>query len=195
MPAASAASSLVVTPTGEVYQNNTTSVEGQIFRVGITAANRPAGTEAALRLTTAMGDAPNGAPNFINSITGATIQTNVSAPAGQGAPARTTDQILLQPGVYQIQVRLVGQFGAANISNGLSIKCIVNNNEYSLTNNSFDQASATTFNFNDLINITGSAQPVDFTIIPLISNFSSASSATPGTGNSWRSLMIITRLK
>lgn len=44
-----------------------------------------------------MGNAPNGAPNFINAIVGSSINAAVSATAGQGSPARTTDQIVLQP--------------------------------------------------------------------------------------------------
>ncbi|MFP3570295.1 hypothetical protein, partial [Paraburkholderia sp. SIMBA_030] len=92
----------------------------------------------------------------------------VGATAGQGSVARTTDQITLQPGVYKLQVRLVGNFANASASNTLFLKAIVNNNEYSLINAAINSNLTSVFYFDDYINITGaSAQTVDFSISPV----------------------------
>lgn len=181
-------------------KNNMVSVEGQILRIGLNAVTYTTTSEIGLRFnlndsTTEMGNAPNTAPNFINTIVGATINEGVSVTAGQGSPARTADQILLQPGIYKIQVRLVGNFAATNSLNNLFLKSIVNNNEYSLVNFTNNSNQTTTYYFDDFINITGAAQTVDFTILPGTNTFTTASSQTPGTGNSYRSLILIQKLR
>ncbi|MEI7489075.1 MAG: hypothetical protein WCJ72_17030 [Chryseobacterium sp.] len=136
LPTNTATTSLVIDANGDIYKNNTVSVEGQILRIGLNAATYATTTEVGLRFNsndtaTEMANAPNSAPNFINTIVGGTINAGVAATAGQGSPARTADQILLQPGIYKIQVRLVGSFAAASALNNVFVKSIVNNNEYS----------------------------------------------------------------
>ncbi|RKE77172.1 hypothetical protein [Chryseobacterium sp. AG363] len=198
LPVNTGSNSLVVDNNGDVYKNNTISVEGQILRIGLNSSTYVAGVEGALRFNSndsaaEMGNAPNGAPNFINTIVGATITDNVSAPAGLGSPARTTDRITLSPGIYKIQVRLVAT--VASGSPATFIKCIVNNNEYSLVNSSSGSSSPSVHYYDDYINITGGAQTIDFSILPLASNLTISSSGSPGSGNSYRSLVLIQRLR
>lgn len=200
LPTNTAATGLVIDTNGDIYKNNTVSVEGQILRIGLNAVTYTTTGEVGLRFnsndsTAEMGNAPNSAPNFINTIVGATINDGVTATAGQGSPARTADQILLQPGIYKIQVRLVGNFAATSSLNNLFLKSIVNNNEYSLVNFTNNSNQTTTYYFDDFINITGAAQTVDFTILPGTNTFTTASSQSPSTGNSYRSLILIQRLR
>nr|WP_315035681.1 hypothetical protein [uncultured Chryseobacterium sp.] len=200
LPNGASSSGLVIDTNGDIYRNNTISVEGQILRIGLNAVTYNAGTESALRFSanddaTEMGNAPNSASNFINTIVGATITDNASAAAGQGSPARTTDRVTLQPGVYKVQVRLVGSFASASGTNSIFIKSIVNNNEYSLVNQANTSNQAGAYYFDDYINITGGAQTVDFTVSATSSNFLVASNETPGTGKSYRSLVLIQRLR
>ncbi|MFP3598637.1 hypothetical protein [Chryseobacterium sp. SIMBA_029] len=203
LPANTSSTGLVIDTNGDVYRNNTTSVEGQILRIGLngTTYTTLAG-QAALRFNTnddatEMGNAPNAAPNFINTIVGATISDGVSPGAGtNGSFARTTDQINLPPGVYKVQVRLVGSFTSASANNNIFIKAIVNNNEYSIINGSNNSSQASVYYFDDYINITGAtSQTLDFSIQPGNSSFTVSSSASPGTGNSYRSLILIQRLR
>ncbi|WP_312396691.1 hypothetical protein [Chryseobacterium sp.] len=200
LPTNTASTGLVIDANGDIYRNNTVSVEGQILRIGLNAATYAVGVEAGLRsnqnnTSALMANAPNGAPNFINTIVGATIASGVSVAAGQGSPARTTDQITLQPGTYKVQVRLVGNFASTSSANSVFLKSIVNNSEYSLVNFTNNSNQTTTYYFDDFINITGTAQTVDFTISPGTNTFTTASQQTPGTGNSYRSLILIQRLR
>ena len=199
LPANTSSSGLVINANGDIYQNNTVSVEGQIIRIGIDAGTYTT-AEAPLRFgsndsAAEMGPAPNGAPNFINTIVGATITDNVSLAIGTGSPARISDQITLQPGIYKVQVRLSGNFAAASANNLIFIKGIVNNNEYSLINVSNPGSQISTYYYDDYINITGSPQTVDFTLFPSGNNFTVASATAIGGGNSDRSLILIQRLR
>lgn len=200
LPVGTASTGLVIDNNGDVFRNNTISAEGQILRMGLNANTYNINTEAPLRFNShdtsaEMGNAPNSAPNFINTIVGLNINAGVTVGAGQGAPSRTTDQILLQPGIYKVQVRLIGTFGSVSSSNSVFLKSIVNNSEYSFTNFTVNPNQITTFFFDDYINITGTAQPLDFTISPSVNNFTTVASASPGTGNSYRSLILIQRLR
>lgn len=201
LPNDQSATGLVVNSEGDIYKNNTTSVEGQILRLGINFQNYEASDpERSLRFSVHnsaqdMGNAPNGAPNFINSIVGSTIVEDISVPAGAGLPARITDQIILQPGVYKILLRVVGNFSNETNTNALFIKCIVNNNEYSIINNAENTRLEKTYYFEDYINITDGPQPIDFTIKADGSRFTIKSYGSPGVGNSYRSLLLIQRLR
>lgn len=200
LPANTTSTGLVIDANGDIYRNNTVSVEGQILRLGLNGVTYTTAGEVGVRFNlndtaAEMGNAPNGAPNFINAIVGSSINAAVSAAVGQGTPARTTDQIVLQPGTYKVQVRLVGNFGAISSANALFFKSIVNNNEYSLVNFTNSSNQTTTYYFDDFINITGSPQTVDFTISPSTNSFTISSNASPGTGNSYRSLILIQRLR
>lgn len=191
---------LVMDSNGDIYKNNTVSVEGQIIRIGLNGATYGTTSESALRFSAndtaaEMGNAPNNASNFINTIVGSNITDGVNTSAGQGSPARTTDQITLQPGVYKIQVRLVGSFGGTSNNNNIFLKSIVNNNEYSLVNLTNPTTQTQTYYFDDYVNITGGAQTVDFSILPTTNSFTISSNLSPGTGNSYRSLFLIQRLR
>lgn len=200
LPSGASSSGLVIDTNGDIYKNNTISVEGQILRIGLNSATYNSGSELALRFSanddaTEMGNAPNAASNFINTIVGSVITDGATAAAGQGSPARTTDRVTLQPGVYKIQVRLVGSFAATSSTNSIFIKSIVNNNEYSLVNHANTSNQTGTYYFDDYINITGGAQTVDFTVSAGSNNFVVSSNETPGTGKSYRSLLLIQRLR
>lgn len=203
LPVNTASSGLVIDTNGDIYKNNSVSVEGQILRVGINSAtyNITAGSESSLRFNsedsaTEMGNAPNTAPNYINTLVGAVITDGVSVAAGTGTVARTTDQITLPVGVYKVQVRLVGSFnGFAGTSTTLFLKTIVNNNEYSLVNYSNPTTSPSVFYYDDYINITGSPQTLDFSISPSGNTFTTTASNSVGGGNSFRSLILIQRLR
>ncbi|WP_128331064.1 hypothetical protein [Apibacter sp. HY039] len=200
LPVTSSASGLVIDENGDVYKNNTVSVEGQIIRIGVNKTTYAVNTESALRFSdhstsVQMRNAPNGAPNYINTITDAYFITSDTLTAGIGSPSRVTDRIVLHPGVYKIQVRLTGNFTTGTSSNAMFLKCIVNNNEYSLVNLSTVSVQASTYYYIDYINITERDQPVDFTLAPSGSSFVTNSSATPGQGYSYRSLILIQRLR
>jgi hypothetical protein len=195
----SSSTGLVIDANGDIYKNNTVSTEGQILRIGVNGATYTSGSEAGLRFntdndSTEMGLAANGASNFINTITGSSLLENVTLAAGLGTTSRTTDRIILQPGVYKIQVRLGGTFASQNNANQINIKCVVNNNEYSFTSFSNPGTALGTYYFDDYINITGSAQSVDFTIYPT-NDFSTISRGAVGTAQIYRSLILIQRLR
>lgn len=203
LPAGTATNTLVIDNNGDVYKNTTVSVEGQILRIGLNAQLYTAGSEVALRFNNndsaaEMGNAPNSAPNFINSIVGATITDGVVVPSGNGVPARTTDQITLPMGVYKMQLRVVGNFpSVADVNNNASFKCIVGNNEYSLIAIVIPGTTQVMTNyFEEYINITAATQTLDFTIIPSVNTFGIADKGSPaGGGNSYRSLLTIQRIK
>ncbi|WP_050009461.1 hypothetical protein [Flavobacterium sp. B17] len=195
----SSSTGLVIDANGDIYKNNTVSTEGQILRIGVNAATYTAGSEVGLRFNTdndaaEMGLAANGASNFINTITGSSLLENVTLAAGLGTTARTTDRIILQPGVYKVQVRLGGNFVSQNNANQINVKCVVNNNEYSFTSFSNPGIALGTYYFDDYINITGSAQSVDFTLYST-NDFSTISKGGVGTAQIYRSLILIQRLR
>ncbi|OCA76615.1 hypothetical protein BBH99_02565 [Chryseobacterium contaminans] len=186
---------LVINPaTGDVYANNIQSVAGQIIRLGINATSY--NSESGLRFNlnsndTQMGTAPNLAPNYINKIIGSTISTGVAVPAGTGAPARTTDRILLPIGVYRVTVRLV----YSGIGSTFFIKSIVNGSEYSLIRVT-GSSSVTTALYEDFINITDTAQYLDFTIAPeSFGTLTVIDRVAAGTGQSYRSVILVERLR
>jgi hypothetical protein len=201
LPANAPSTGVVIDANGDVYKNNTTSVEGQILRIGVNGATYNTGSEVGLRFfsvdnATEMGNAPNTAPNFINTIVGATIADGATPGAGTGTVSRTTDQITLPVGVYKVQVRLVGNFnGFGSNSNTLFLKAIVNNNEYSLVNYSNSTPSTSIFYYDDYINITGGPQTVDFSISPSTNSFTTTGSVGVSGANSFRSLILIQRLR
>lgn len=199
LPASTASNALVIDASGNVYKNNVESVAGQIIRVGLNAQTLNTTTEVPIRFNTSivpgMGNAPNGAPNFINTIVGSSIITASTVGAGIGTPARTTDRIQLPVGIYKITARLVVNYSGLGNGGTFFLKCTVNNNEYSLINFSHSGNNTTNLNFEDYINITGSSQYVDFTGAADFNNMTISSSASPGTGNSYRSLILIERLR
>ena len=203
---------LVIDNSGNVGKTTVENVAGQVIRLGFNASNyfentsNPALAEAALRFdanasAALMGSAPNGAPNFINTITGSSIATGqaVAANAANGTPARTTDQITLPAGVYRVTVRLNGAYfvnaAAGTVRSGF-VKFIVNNNEYSLveTLNAYDNGITIHSEVSDYLNLTGAASTVDFSV-RFLRNFSLIDRLSPGTGNSYRSLLLIERVR
>ena len=200
---------LVIDNAGNVGKTTVENVAGQIIRLGFNAASyfennsNPANAEAPLRFnshasTTDMGTAPNGAANFINTIAGSTVSTGQSVAAGNGTLARTTDQITLPAGVYRVTVRLAGAYGvggASGATRSVFVKFIVGNNEYSLV----ETLNATADNVNvhnevsDYINLTTS-QTLDFSVRAL-RNFATVARVSPGTGQSYRSLLLIERVR
>ncbi|MCT2406237.1 hypothetical protein NZD88_01540 [Chryseobacterium antibioticum] len=199
LPANVPSTGVVIDANGDVYKNNTTSVEGQILRIGLNARTYTSSGDQPIRFdannsAAEMGNAPNAAPNFINTIVGATIAEGVNAIAGAGTPARTTDQISLQPGVYKIQLRLVASMSSSSV---FSLKAVVNNNEYTLVQGANNSSNSSVYYLDDLINITGTTpQTVDFLVgPPTFGNLVIASSAGAGGGNSYRSIIMIQRLR
>jgi len=199
LPASTASNALVIDASGNIYKNNVESVSGQIIRVGLNTQTLSTTFEVPIRFNTSispgMGNAPNGAPNFINTIVGSSIITASAVTAGIGTPSRTTDRIQLPVGVYKITARLVVNYSGLGNGGTFFLKCTVNNNEYSLINFSHNGNNTTNLNFEDYINITGSAQFVDFTGAADFNAMTISSSASPGTGNSYRSLILIERLR
>jgi len=188
--------------TGYVGRENISmfSTAGQIMRFGINAQPINTGTEAALRFNNSassanMGNTPGGVSNFINTINGASVTTGVSAAAGTGTLARTTDQVTLPAGLYKVVVRLDLSFAFTNISNNFYLKCVVNNNEYSLLDYTSDATATGSMEFEDFINITGSSQTLDFVTLSTTNNVTIKDQAVMGSGKSYRSLVLIQRLQ
>ncbi|MDR2953588.1 MAG: hypothetical protein LBV43_00730 [Prevotella sp.] len=202
VPANTATNPLNIDANGNVYQSKTSSA-GEIFRNIISEGTTYDNTEKPLRLdASAASTAPNGAKNNINTIAGGgnIVTSNTTVPAGNGSPARTTDRILLPPGVYQVTVRLIGKFNAVANDNAVFIKAIVNNNEYSLANQVTSSADPVSFYYADFINIEGTAsQYLDFTAQTVqgrTNTFTIQSSVAPaGGGASVRSMVLIQRLR
>lgn len=201
LPSNTTSNSIVIDSSGKVYKNSTQNVEGQIMRYPLTGGAVSNNTESPIRLTATQSLAPNNAENLINTIIGGSITSNVAAPSGgtgSGTTARTTEQITLPAGIYKIEVRLIGYFATANSLNHMWVKAIVNNKEYSVqpfsSNTSGDQYLGTGFVFSDYINLP-SQSTLDFTILADRNNFTIVSSQSPGTGTSYRSLVLVQRLK
>jgi hypothetical protein len=202
IPSGAAANQLIIDSVGNVYQSRS-AASGQILRMGINGATYSGGTESSIRLRTdaSSGKAPNNANNYIQTISGSSINFGVSAASGPGAPTRTTDQISLPPGVYQVTVRLVGSFSGTAADNTVFIKAIVNNSEYSLNNNVQNSNESGTIYFLDFIIIEGTtSQTLDFTLQtkPGTQNsYTTQASSQPAgsSGNSIRSMVLIQRLR
>ncbi len=214
--ASTALNSLVIDGNGDVYASQASSA-GQIIRIELeetTGVNT--GTNPDYGGTNANGDqrpirivnvesqtpsrAPNGSSNYINTIRGAHFRWNYAAGAGNGAPSRTTDQVILPIGVYKVTLRIVGMFSGSAHDNTLFIKAIVDGNEYSLSNNAMNSEETATFLYEDFINITDREQSLDFTVDTkdgTANTFQIVPGATPGnsTGVSIRSLLLIERLR
>ncbi|MGV0979984.1 beta strand repeat-containing protein [Empedobacter falsenii] len=195
LPANTAINSLVMDSSGNIYKNSVQNVEGQIMRYPLTGGT--ISTEAPVRITTTASTAPNSANNVINTVIGGSVSTNVSAAAGNGSPARTTEQINLPAGIYKIEVRFIGIFAAASSANTVFLKAIVGNSEYSLqpfASNS-NTTGTTGYIFSDYINLP-TASTLDFTAAATTNNFTIVTSQAPsGGGTSFRSLVLIQRLR
>jgi hypothetical protein len=190
---------LVIDASGNVGKASTANVAGQVIRLGLNAGTYAPG-EKALRFNshntaTEMQDAANGADNFINTISGATITEAQAGAAGTGVPARTTDRISLPAGLYRVTVRLAGYFSAADPGNGAYVKFVAGNSEYSLE---YTLANGNTVSngdeVSDYVNLTGPSS-LDFTLNSFANTFNVDSRAAAGTGQSYRSLILIERLR
>lgn len=195
LPTGTSSRGLVVDGSGNVFQNNSVSVEGQIMRIPINGMTITA-TESPIILNDAANDAPNGSSNVINTVVNGQLGASTSITANNGAPTRTTRQIMLDAGVYKVEVRLVGVFAAESRDNTFFVKAIVNNREYSLSDFSTNSRINAGYLFSDYV-IMNSRQPLDFTVQRggSSNNFSVASSASPGVGNSLRSMVLVQRLR
>jgi len=133
-----------------VGKKTITAHTGQYMRFGINSDNiprpcdtdcggQPAQKEWAVRFyghnsASEMGNAPTNEPNFHHSISGAFFEESQTLASGNGAPARTTDRIVLPSGVYRLTFKYSGKFETEDDQNHLDLKIIVNNNEYSFAN-------------------------------------------------------------
>ena len=217
-PATSSGYGLIMDTNGDIWQSSSVSVAAQVMRIGINGQASQTGSscssfcgtctqENPLRFSSyttssGMGNDPTGAPNFLNSIIGATFSVSVSASAGNGASARTTDQINLPAGEYRVTVRLCADFYYTETYspyvNTLDIKCIVNNNEFAYAYGIISNTQGnvyTTGMFDEIINLT-STSTLDFTTLPTGSCAYIQDKASPGGGgNSFRSIITVERLK
>ncbi|MBC7448340.1 MAG: hypothetical protein H7330_09800, partial [Hymenobacteraceae bacterium] len=197
---------LVIDNAGNVGKTTVENVSGEIIRLGFNGntyfenIGTPSAAETGFRFNNhssalLMGDAPNGAANFINTITSSSIATGQAVVAGTSTPARTTDQISLPAGVYRVTVRLSGSYSGGGGSLSSFVKFIVNNNEYSLVNTLTPLASGidTHAEVSDYLNLSATLT-VDFTVRPL-RNLTIIDRLSPGTGNSSRSLLLIERVR
>jgi hypothetical protein len=198
-PAGTTINPLIVDSVGNVYQDSP-SVTGQVLRHVIKVATY-GNAESPLKLDT-LTIAPNGAKNNFSTIPGSGIVFNQTLAAGNDTPARTTDRILLPPGIYQVTVRLLGKFNGTASDNAVYIKAIVGNNEYSLANQVTASGDDVTFYYIDVIDIEGTAsQYIDFTAQTVkgrtntFTTKSSIASSGGGSGASARSIVLIQRLR
>ncbi len=213
--ASTALNSLVIDGNGDIYASQASSA-GQIIRIELEETTGDAGTNPDYGGTSANGNerpvrivnvenqtpsrAPNNSSNYINTIRGAHFRWNYGAGADNGAPARTTDQVILPPGVYKVTLRIVGSFNNSAQDNTLFIKAIVDGKEYSLSNNAANSRETVTFLYEDFIIITDREQSLDFTVDTkdgTQNTFQIVPGASPGnsTGVSIRSLLLIERLR
>ncbi len=199
---------LVIDGSGNVGKTTVENVSGQVIRLGFNGGDyfenttTPAAAERGLRFdqhssAALMSNAPNGAPNFINTITGATLALNQGVAAGNGTRARTTDQVTLPAGVYRVTVRLNGSYFGGNGSPTAFVKFIVNNNEYSFVDALTPAGSGivTHAEVSDYLNLTATST-VDFALRPL-RNFNLIDRLSPNasTDYSYRSLLLIERVR
>ena len=198
VPASTAAIPLVLDASGNLGKS-AVGAPGQVLRFGLNSASYSPG-EKPLRFNAAddastMGNTPSGVPNFLNTIAGATFSDAVPVVAGTGAPARTTDQVSLPAGTYRVTLSLTGSYGTANAANLSALKFIVNNSEYSLRfvlpNPNTTNSSAEVSEYITL----SSAGTLDFTIGTVSGTLGLLDRVTLGGNNSYRSLVMIERLR
>ena len=184
---------------GELTLNTSSNKIGELLRYGINAPNFTL-NESALRSDLCMTDdmmkiAPNGGSNFINTITNGYLST-IDQPAGINCPARTTEAITLEAGIYRLTVRIVGNFTASNANNRVSLKVMVNNMQNSFASGLVFCTSTTMTSglFTDILNLDSTSN-IDFTTIVEGSIFTPRVSMPMGSGYSYRSVIIIERIK
>jgi hypothetical protein len=150
-----------------------------------------------------MGNAPNGNPNFHNSIVGAYFLENATVTAGNGTPARTTDRISLPAGVYRLTLRYAGLFETDNANNHLDLKVIVNNHEYSFAN-SIISGNGTSIKTGSAVEtlVLNQESILDFTFVresPLNQNFANYILSLPRIGSgstfTYNSTVLIEKLQ
>jgi hypothetical protein len=196
---ANAASPVVIDTNGDLWIGQGSS-GGQIARYALFGVTFNNGSEKPFefRGTTDPPNAPNGAPNASSTIQGSFVVGQANVGAGSGSTSRTTDRVLLMPGTYMVTLRVCGAFTGSNNGNTLFIKCIVNNNEYSLNNNSNSSDQSCTFYYQDYITIlptSTSGEFIDFTGQAGGNDFKVAPSVSMGSGKSVRSMLLIQRLR
>lgn len=140
----------------------------------------------------------NGYLNFYNDIPGSSFLYSQVLSAGNGTPARTTDQIQLPKGIYRITVKLTSKFTGHDKNNSIDIKLSVNNGEYSFANgvNYGDGNEGKTGYFCETVNLNATSK-VDFLYVkqtgPNTANSVSTLITNPAD-NVMRSIIIIERL-
>lgn len=98
--------------------------------------------------------------------------------------------------MYRVTVRLAGAYAGTNGSPSAFVKFVVDNNEYSFTNTLAPAGSGINTNaeVSDYINLSA-ASTIDFTFRPLRNFAVDGRGTPPGVGFSYRSLLLIERVR
>ena len=186
-------STLQIDSEGNVGRKSEENVEGQILRLPLKSFSVTTGNLHGIRIDQSTLNAPNGASNVINMITNSSEyeytypNTNV-----------ITDRIRLPAGIYKIEVKILGNFSAASTQNSIKLKTQVNGLEYSSqdfgSNTNTSGQRYTGFVATDLIKLETNSE-LDFIIESLQNNFNLIGAVGIGGGSSYRSLLLIQRIK
>ena len=186
-------STLQIDSEGNVGRKSEENVEGQILRLPLKSFSVTTGNLHGIRIDQSTLNAPNGASNVINMITNSSEyeytypNTNV-----------ITDRIRLPAGIYRIEVKILGNFSAASTQNSIKLKTQVNGLEYSSqdfgSNTNTSGQRYTGFVATDLIKLETNSE-LDFIIESLQNNFNLIGAVGIGGGSSYRSLLLIQRIK
>lgn len=203
---------LVLNPTtGEIGRSEAKNTAGQIMRFGLNSGAFDT-TERPMRFNShnaagEMGNSPNGNANFINTINGATFHEAQVMAAGTGTVARTTDRVFLLAGTYRVTLKISLTTPNAlliSVLNNIYFKIIINNNEYSLQQASFQANGglgnttiyATGYTIEDYLDLSSDSY-LDFSTQNTdgSSDYKFIDRVAIGSGNSYRSIIMIERIK
>ncbi|WP_379969585.1 hypothetical protein [Epilithonimonas sp. UC225_85] len=185
--------------TGEVGVKTNPSSLGQFLRLPIVDKIYNAGSTTALDFSAVSDTAPNNSENYINTITGITVDD-------------VANTITLPEGVYSINLKVVGIFKGLNDNNQVNVRFTINGNLYDYQpgiiygyagenadgfGNGEANDSRKTGYFQEALIVPSSGATISFALDAVNNNFHLYQSFIPSgsTGNSSRTVLTINRLK
>lgn len=190
-------STLQIDAQGNVGKKSEENVEGQILRLPILSTSVLAANFSGIKIDNNLTPAPNGAPNAIRMITGST-ENSYTYPSSTSYPNATTDRISLPAGIYKIEVKIIGNFAVQNTGNSIALTTLVNGFEYSTQDFGTATFSSgqryTGYVATDFIKLDVPAA-VDFILASKQNQFNLVGAVVIGESLSYRSLILIQRIK
>ena len=186
-------STLQIDSEGNVGKKSEENVEGQILRLPLKSFTVTTNNLHGIRIDPTTSNAPNGASNVINLISNSSTSEYTYETSNV-----ITDRIRLPAGIYKIEVKILGSFSAANTQNSIKLKTQVNGIEYTSqdfgSNTNTSGQRYTGFIATDIIKLDSTSH-LDFIIESFQNNFNLIGAVGIGGGSSYRSLILIQRIK